>query len=56
LTIDVVPISQPTKLLLTSGIPNIELEFTEVGEKAKRVDLDTKSGDIFFFFSNSPVK
>ena len=88
LTVDVVSISQPTKLLLTSGIPNIELEFTKVGKEAKRaerqkvkrlaentnnkiyrekppkqarkgallnkergniLDLDTKSGDIFFF-------
>lgn len=36
LTVNVVSISQPTKLLLTSGIPNIELEFTKVGKKAKR--------------------
>jgi len=49
LTVDVVSISQPTKLLLTSGIPNIELEFTKVGKKSKRVDLHTESGDIFFF-------
>jgi len=49
LTVNVVSISQPTKLLLTSGIPNIELEFTKVGKKAKRVNLDTKSSDIFFF-------
>jgi len=54
LTVNVVSISQPTKLLLTSGIPNIEFEFTKVGKKAKRVNLDTKSSDIFF--SNSPVK
>lgn len=36
LTVNVVSISQPTKLLLTSGIPNIELEFTKVGKKTKR--------------------
>jgi len=38
LTVDVVSISQPTKLLLTSGIPNIELEFTKVGKKSKRAE------------------
>jgi len=38
LTVNVVSISQPAKLLLTSGIPNIELEFTKVGKKAKRAE------------------
>lgn len=35
-TIDVVTVSQPSKLLLASSIPYIELKLAEVGEETKR--------------------
>jgi len=36
LPIDVVSITESTELLLTGGIPHIELEFTEVGVEPER--------------------
>lgn len=36
LAVDVITISQSSKLLLASSIPNIELEFTKVGEETER--------------------
>lgn len=34
--VDVVTISQSSKFFLTGSIPNIEFEFTEVGEETER--------------------
>jgi hypothetical protein len=39
-TVDVITISQSSELLLTSGIPHIELEFTIVGEETKRAIIN----------------
>lgn len=35
-TVDVIPISQSSELLLAGSIPHIELELTEVGEETER--------------------
>lgn len=43
LSLNVVSISKATKLLLSSGIPNVEADGTEVGGELKRVDLHTES-------------
>jgi len=55
LPVDVVAVAETTKLLLAGSIPHIELEFAEVGEEAKRVNLNTQSGNIFFFKLSSQV-
>ena len=44
LTLDVVAVTETSKLLLTSGIPNVEADGAKVGCKLEGVDLDTKSG------------
>ena len=36
LSVDVVTVTETTELLLTSGIPDIELQLTEVGEESQR--------------------
>lgn len=43
LTLDVVSITQSTKLLLSSSVPDVEADGTEVGVESQRVDLDTES-------------
>lgn len=43
LTLNVVTVSQTTKLLLTSSVPTVEDDGTEVGVEVKGVDLDTES-------------
>ncbi len=40
LALDVITISQATKLLLTSGIPNVEADRAKVGSEPERVDLN----------------
>ena len=42
LALDVVAIAKTTELLLTSGIPNVEADGTEVGREGERVNLNTK--------------
>jgi hypothetical protein len=65
LAVDVITISQTTKLLLSSGIPYIEDDVTQVllmishdrqngltrtyGSEGKRMDLNTESGNVFLF-------
>jgi hypothetical protein len=44
LPLNVVSISQATKLLLTRGIPNIETDGSEVRVELQWVDFDTKGG------------
>jgi hypothetical protein len=44
LTLDVVTVSQTTELFLTSSVPTVEDDGTEVGVEVERVDLDTESG------------
>lgn len=46
LAVDVVSVAETTKLLLTGSVPHIELELTEIGEETKRVNLDTKGGNV----------
>lgn len=49
LALDVVTIPETTKLLLSSSIPDVEADRAKVGCELQRVDLDTESGDVFFF-------
>ena len=44
LTLDVVTITETTELFLSSGIPNVEADSTEVSGERKRVNLNTKGG------------
>ena len=43
---NVVSVSESTELLLTRGVPNVELDLTVVGEEGHGVDLDTEGGDV----------
>lgn len=43
LALNVVAISQTTKLFLAGGVPYIEADVTKVGMEVERVDLNTKS-------------
>ena len=49
LTLDIITISQTTKLLLTSGIPDVEANLTTVRVELERMDFDTQSWDVFLF-------
>jgi hypothetical protein len=42
--LDVVAITETTKLLLTGSIPDVEANLTGVGVETQRVDLDTDGG------------
>lgn len=44
LTLNIVTVTQSTKLLLTGGIPDIEANSAIVGCKRQRVDFNTESG------------
>ena len=44
LPLDVVTITETTELFLSSGIPNVEADSTEVSGERKRVNLNTKGG------------
>ena len=44
LALDVVAVTEATKLLLTSGIPDVEADCAEVGGEGERVHFDTKGG------------
>lgn len=44
LALDIVAITETTKLLLSCGIPHVEEDGTEVGEELERVNLNTESG------------
>lgn len=44
LSLDVITISETTEFLLSSGIPNVEADGTEVGVESQWVDLDTEGG------------
>lgn len=44
LPLDVVTITEATKFLLASGIPNVEADGAKVGGERERVDLDAESG------------
>lgn len=44
LTLDVIAVAKTTKLLLSSGIPDIEADGAKVGGESERVNLDTKGG------------
>ena len=43
LTLDVIAIPEATKLLLTSGIPDVEADGSKVGREFERVDFDAES-------------
>lgn len=44
LSLDVVTITETTKLLLSGSVPDVEADGTKVGVELKGVDLDTKGG------------
>lgn len=44
LSLDVVSITETTKLFLSSSIPDVEADGAEVGGELERVDLNTESG------------
>ena len=44
LALDVVAIAETTEFLLSSGVPDVEADGTEVGGEGEGVDLDTESG------------
>ena len=44
LAVDVVPIAQPAKLLLPSGVPAIEAQLAAVGGEVQRVHLHADRG------------
>lgn len=46
LSLDVVSVSETTKLLLSSSVPDVEADGTKVGVEGQRVDLDTERGCI----------
>jgi hypothetical protein len=55
LAIDVVTVTETTKLLLTGGIPDVETDLAIVGGEVERVDLDTKSGHVLLLELTSQV-
>mmetsp|Transcript_12107 Transcript_12107/g.20095 ORF Transcript_12107/g.20095 Transcript_12107/m.20095 type:complete len:238 (-) Transcript_12107:71-784(-) len=55
LPLNVVPVTQTTKLLLTSSIPDVEFDRSAVCMKGQRVDFYTKSSYIFLFKFSSQV-
>ena len=55
LTLDVVTITETTELFLSSGIPNVEADSTEVSGERKRVNLNTKSGHVLLLEFTSQV-
>lgn len=44
LALDVVPIAESAKLLLSSRVPNVEAYGSKVGGECKRMNFDTKGG------------
>lgn len=44
LSLDVISISEPTKLLLSRGIPHVEADRPKVGGELQRVDFDSEGG------------
>jgi len=48
LALDVVSVTETTELLLSSGVPHVEADGSEVGRELQRVNLDTEGGDVFF--------
>lgn len=46
LAVDVVAITQTSKLLLPCRVPHIELNLAKVGGESKRMHLDSESGDV----------
>jgi hypothetical protein len=44
LALDIVAITETAKLLLSSGIPNVEADRAKVGREGEGVDLDTERG------------
>ena len=43
LALNVIAITEPTKLFLTSGIPHVKADSTKVGSECKGVNFDTES-------------
>jgi len=43
-TLDVIPVSQATKFLLTSSVPDVESDRTSISVEYQRMYLDTQCG------------
>ena len=43
---DIVSVTETTELLLTCGVPNIEVDLSVVGEEGHGVNLDSECGDV----------
>lgn len=41
-TLNIIAVSQASKLLLTSGVPNVELDVSSVGVEKQWVDFNSK--------------
>lgn len=55
LALNIVSISQSTKLLLSGGVPNVEANGTEVGVESKGVDFNTERCDVLLFEFSSQM-
>lgn len=55
LAVDVVTITETTELLLTSSVPDIELNRSQVGGESKRVDFYTQGGNVLLLELSSQV-
>lgn len=55
LSVDIISISQTTELLLTSCVPNVELDCAQVRGEFDGVNLDTKSSDVLLLEFTSEV-
>jgi len=55
LALDVIAITETTKLFLTSGIPHIKADSTKVGGECEGVNFDTESSNVFLFEFTSQV-
>ena len=54
-SVDVVAISEATKLLLTGGVPNIEQDLAFSSEERHWIDLDTESSDVLLLELSSQM-
>jgi len=55
LAVDIVSITKTSELLLSCGIPDIELDVAQVRAESQRVDLNTKSGNILLLELSSQM-
>jgi hypothetical protein len=49
LSLDVIPVTETTKLFLSGGIPYIEFDGSTVGVEHQGMNFDTQRGDVLLF-------